>query len=184
MIEILFRIYCTNMLWCWKCHCQMCCFLLACLFLFSSVLKIQELVESWPKKPKTSFKWSQSVSFPDSGKLIPVVLSIADSGKVFLLERDCSEFSSIMCLFSAYASLIVVLLTRLPVFVETFIIVFFFKLGIQILNPQTYRFGDTMKYLCCYPVFLHFFLWNLFKLNTELLIWTQCRKLLVDWRVL
>lgn len=60
-----------------------------------------------------------------------MVLSIAGSGRILQLERDCSGFPSIIPLFSTYASLIVVLLTRFSIFV-----VFFFKLGIQIQNPQ------------------------------------------------
>ena len=50
-----------------------------------------------------------------------MVLSIAGSGKIFPLARDCSGFSSITPLFLTYPGRIVVLLIRLSVFVETFL---------------------------------------------------------------
>lgn len=89
-----------------------------CLFLayLSLFLKIQVLVESWPKKNQNLCELLSVFSF---WKISILILSIAGSGKIFLLEWDCSGFPSITPLFSTYASLIVLLLARLSIFVET-----------------------------------------------------------------
>lgn len=122
------------------------CFFLAYLSLF---LKIQVLVESWPKKTQNLCELLSVFSF---WKISILILSIAGSGKIFLLEWDCSGFPSITPLFSTYASQIVLLLARLSIFVET---LFFlnWEYKYETFKSNIYSSGGIMKYLCCYPVF-------------------------------
>lgn len=55
MIEILVCIYCTNTLWCWKCHCQMYCFLFGIFefFGFCFFFLIKDTGVSWILTKKT-----------------------------------------------------------------------------------------------------------------------------------
>lgn len=138
MTEVLLCIYCTN--------------ISGAEMPLLNVLFLSGMFESFFKD--TSVSWILTKKTQNLCKLLSVfwfwkisilILSIAGSGKIFLLEWDCSGFPSITPLFSTYASLIVLLLIRLSIFVETF----FFKLGIQIWNLQIKHTVQWVSWSIC-----------------------------------